>query len=45
MKNFLSVDDISNINELVQNGKVGRVDLLLNDVKSDQAEGYGYYTK
>lgn len=33
------------INELVQNGKVGRVDLLLNDVKSDQAEGYGYYTK
>lgn len=33
------------INELVQNEKVGRVDLLLNDVKSDKAEGYGYYTK
>ena len=33
------------INELVQAGKVGRVDLLMNDVKSDKAEGYGYYTK
>lgn len=33
------------INELVKAGKVGRVDLLMNDVKSDQAEGYGYYTK
>ncbi len=33
------------INELVQAGKLGRVDLLLNDVKSDKAEGYGYYTK
>ncbi len=32
------------INELVQAGKVGRVDLLLNDVKSDKPEGYGYYT-
>ncbi|MBP7407335.1 MAG: polysaccharide biosynthesis tyrosine autokinase [Flavobacteriales bacterium] len=33
------------INELAQNGKVGRVDLLLNDVKSNETEGYGYYTK
>lgn len=33
------------INELAKNGQVGRVDLLLNDVKSDRAEGYGYYTK
>ena len=33
------------INELAQAGKLGRVDLLLNDAKSDKAEGYGYYTK
>ncbi len=33
------------INEMVGNGKVGRVDLLLNDVKAGKAEGYGYYTK
>ncbi|HRH36900.1 MAG TPA: polysaccharide biosynthesis tyrosine autokinase [Flavobacteriales bacterium] len=33
------------INELAKNSQVGRVDLLLNDVKSDKSEGYGYYTK
>lgn len=33
------------INDLVSAGKAGRVDLLLNDVRSDTAEGYGYYTK
>ncbi|MEO8590564.1 MAG: polysaccharide biosynthesis tyrosine autokinase [Flavobacteriales bacterium] len=33
------------INEMVGEGKVGRVDLLLNDVKASHAEGYGYYTK
>ena len=33
------------INELAEQGKLGRVDLLFNDVKSDHADGYGYYTK
>lgn len=33
------------INDMVGEGKVGRVDLLLNDVKASHAEGYGYYTK
>lgn len=33
------------INELAATGKAGRVDLLLNDMKADKADGYGYYTK
>jgi capsular exopolysaccharide synthesis family protein len=33
------------INEMVANGKVGRVDLIMNDVKTEKAQGYGYYTK
>ncbi|MCC6938774.1 MAG: polysaccharide biosynthesis tyrosine autokinase [Flavobacteriales bacterium] len=36
---------LRSINEMVANGKVGRVDLLLNDVKAERAQGYGYYTK
>jgi len=33
------------INEMVKDGRVDRVNLLLNDVARDGAEGYGYYTK
>ncbi|MBK9177286.1 MAG: polysaccharide biosynthesis tyrosine autokinase [Flavobacteriales bacterium] len=33
------------INELTALGKLGRVDILLNDMKADKADGYGYYTK
>lgn len=33
------------INDMVKDGKVERVDLLLNDVKQGHGEGYGYYTK
>jgi capsular exopolysaccharide synthesis family protein len=33
------------INELAATGKASRVDLLLNDMKADKADGYGYYTK
>lgn len=33
------------INELVKTGQLGRVDALLNDVKGDKDNGYGYYTK
>lgn len=33
------------INDMVKSGKVGRIDLLLNDVKQGHGEGYGYYTK
>lgn len=33
------------INDMVKDGKVERIDLLLNDVKQGHGEGYGYYTK
>jgi len=33
------------VNELVQKGQLGRVDVLLNDVRGDRNNGYGYYTK
>ncbi|WKZ65114.1 MAG: polysaccharide biosynthesis tyrosine autokinase [Flavobacteriales bacterium] len=33
------------INEMAASGKVGRVDVLLNDVKAGSSDGYGYYTK
>jgi capsular exopolysaccharide synthesis family protein len=33
------------MNELVQERKIERVDILLNDVKDMHANGYGYYTK
>lgn len=33
------------INDMVKDGKLERVDLLLNDVKQGHGEGYGYYTK
>lgn len=33
------------INELTALGKLGRVDILFNDMKADKADGYGYYTK
>jgi len=33
------------INEMVEEKKIGHVDLLMNDVKASHAEGYGYYTK
>lgn len=33
------------INEMVEDGKVRNVDLLLNDVRSKSGDGYGYYNK
>lgn len=33
------------INEMVREGKIGKVDLLLNDVKGLAKDGYGYYAK
>lgn len=33
------------VNEMAASGKVGRVDLLLNDMKAEKGNGYGYYTK
>ena len=35
------------INDMFRQGKLGRIDLLLNDVKPGQgyAQGYGYYSK
>ncbi|MBL7938823.1 MAG: polysaccharide biosynthesis tyrosine autokinase [Flavobacteriales bacterium] len=33
------------INEMVDDQKVGNVDLLLNGVKHQMTDGYGYYTK
>lgn len=33
------------INEMVEEKRIGHVDLLMNDVKASHAEGYGYYTK
>lgn len=33
------------INEMVREKKIGRIDLLLNDVKQGHGSGYGYYTK
>lgn len=33
------------VNEMVDQGKMRQVDLLFNDVRSANADGYGYYTK
>jgi hypothetical protein len=33
------------INEMVAQNKVHNVDLLFNGVKSQNGDGYGYYTK
>ena len=33
------------INEMVEDGKVKNVDLLLNDVRTKSGDGYGYYNK
>lgn len=33
------------VNELTASGKVGRVDVLLNNMKAEKGNGYGYYTK
>ena len=33
------------INEMVSEKKVSNVDLLFNDVRSRNGDGYGYYTK
>ena len=33
------------INEMVEEGKVKNVDLLLNDVRTKSGDGYGYYNK
>ena len=33
------------VNEMFVDKKVGRIDLLLNDVKAGKGYGSGYYTK
>ncbi len=42
---FTKRSSLRAINELAATGKAGRVDILLNDMKAEKADGYGYYTK